>query len=200
MKQTLNERGSVQAVMLAIVGLLAVGIAGYYISRGDAEVMVEKSPEVMVEKSPDAMIKTSPEVMMEKSVAPSPSVMMKKDEGSMVAKAKVAEYTKAAYDAAVSSGDVVALYFYANWCPICKAGFPRFEAAVSTQNGDTFSAFRVSFNDSDTSSEEAAAAKTFQVGSQHTLVMVKNGAVLSKELVSSTTQSQYEAAFAAALK
>jgi hypothetical protein len=35
------------------------------------------------------------------------------------------DFNKADYDTAVKSGKLVTLYFYANWCPLCKAEFPK---------------------------------------------------------------------------
>jgi len=167
-------------------------------------VTTRKAPDVMMEQpEPSGMMeKPDPSGMME----PSPSAMMKASPEAMQdgagmekSRASVAEYSQAAYDAAVASGRPVALYFYANWCPVCKVEFPKFEAAVQTQESGALAAFRVSYNDSDTSAEETAAAKAFQVGYQHTLVLIKNGSVISKELVSGQTQAEYETRLESAL-
>src|SRR5690606_15568667 len=50
--------------------------------------------------------------------------------------AQVISYTKEAYDEAINGNKLVVLYFYANWCPICKAEFPAFEKAIATFSQD----------------------------------------------------------------
>jgi len=38
--------------------------------------------------------------------------------------AVVLDFKKSDYDAAINSSKLVVLYFYADWCPICKKEFP----------------------------------------------------------------------------
>lgn len=87
----------------------------------------------------------------------------------------VTEFSMAGYMNAVKTGKLVVLYFYANWCPSCKEQFPKFQAAIAELANPRVAAFRVNYNDSDTDSEEKTAAQTFQVGSEGTLVIVKDG-------------------------
>lgn len=186
------ERGFSRSVAVVSVALIAAVLAVYYISRPEEQLMMESpSPSAMMEKSP------SPSVMMEKS--PEPEKMMKDDNESGV-RASVAEYTQSSYAEAIASGRVVALYYYANWCPVCKAEFPKFVGAVGVLSDDSLAAFRVNYNDSETTDDERASAKQFQVGSQHTLVIVKDGSVLSKELVSGETQDSFEAKLTQAIR
>lgn len=86
------------------------------------------------------------------------------------------DFTKSDYDKAVASDKLVVLYFYANWCPICKAEvanslYPAFD---SLTNSDVVG-FRVSYNDSDTDKDEKALAREFGVAYQHTKVFLKDG-------------------------
>ncbi len=90
-------------------------------------------------------------------------------------KAKLIEFNKADYDKAVVSGNLVVLYFYANWCPICKAEFPKMQAAFNELSSDRVVAFRVNFKDNETSAEEEALARQFGVPYQHTKVFLKGG-------------------------
>jgi thiol-disulfide isomerase/thioredoxin len=67
------------------------------------------------------------------------------------------------------------LYFFANWCPICRAEFPLMEQAFNDITHDQVVGFRVNFNDSDTDGDEVSLARQYGVAYQHTKVFVKNG-------------------------
>ena len=89
--------------------------------------------------------------------------------------ASLTDFTKADYDTALKTDKLIVLYFYANWCPICKAEFPVMQKVFSEMTADKVIGFRVSYNDSETDADEIALAKQFGVGYQHTKVFVKNG-------------------------
>lgn len=137
-------------------------------------------PDGTMIKPDGTMVK--PDEMMEKKDG---ETMMKKDEGTMMAKyagtvlagksAPLLDYTKADYDEAIASDKLVVLYFYANWCPICKAEFPSMQSEFNKLTTDTVIGFRVNYNDSDTDNNERALASQFGVAYQHTKVFVKNG-------------------------
>lgn len=90
------------------------------------------------------------------------------------------DFNKADYDAAVASDKLVVLYFYATWCPICRAEEPELRAAFNDLTGDNVIGFRVNFNDGDTDTDEKALAQQFQVPYQHYKVFLKNGGVVLK--------------------
>lgn len=85
------------------------------------------------------------------------------------------EFNPADYTAAAKSGKLIVLYFYANWCPLCKAEFPKVIAAFDAETSNAVVGFRVNFNDTETSAEEKELAREFGVAYQHTKVFVKNG-------------------------
>lgn len=94
--------------------------------------------------------------------------------------APLLDFTKADYDAAVRLGNVIVLYFYAEWCPICKIEFPRMQAAFDELKTDKVIGFRVNYNDNQTDGSEKDLAKGFGVAYQHTKVILKDGKQLLK--------------------
>ncbi|KKU52382.1 MAG: hypothetical protein A3F26_01845 [Candidatus Ryanbacteria bacterium RIFCSPHIGHO2_12_FULL_47_12b] len=86
------------------------------------------------------------------------------------------EFSPTGYDDALKSGDLVVLYFYANWCPICKKEFPEMQAAFNSfDDNKRVIGFRVNFQDDETSAEEVALARQFGVPYQHTKIFLKGG-------------------------
>lgn len=85
------------------------------------------------------------------------------------------DFNKSDYDSALDKSKLVVLYFYANWCPICKEEFPKAEKAFDELASSEVVGFRVNFNDNDTDSTEKQLAKEFGIAYQHTKVFVKNG-------------------------
>ncbi|MCR4280698.1 MAG: thioredoxin family protein [Candidatus Komeilibacteria bacterium] len=87
----------------------------------------------------------------------------------------VLDFTQADYEKAIASDDLIVLYFYANWCPLCKAEIPEFYEAMAELETDEVVAFRVNFNDNQTDDDEVAMARRYGVAYQHTKVFVKDG-------------------------
>ena len=95
-------------------------------------------------------------------------------------KTKYLDFNKADYDKALKEKKKILLYFYANWCPICKKEQPETFAAFNEINDPDLIGFRVNYRDSDTDSDEEALAKEFGVGYQHTKIILKNGQRVGK--------------------
>ena len=122
---------------------------------------MEKKDDAMMPKESGAMMKFSGAVLAG-SVSP------------------LLDFKKADYDAAIASGKLVTLFFYANWCPLCKAEFPKMQEVFNGLTEDDVVGFRVNYNDDETDSDEKSLAKEFGVAYQHTKVFVKNGTRLVK--------------------
>src|SRR3989344_3158424 len=113
----ISQKGFAMPVIIAIVAVvLVLGGVVYYANQSrtqedkmtQEEVMMEKEGETMMEKEEGAMMDNG-ETMMKYS-------------GAVLAgtSAPVLDFNKTDYDAAIASDKLVVLYFYANWCPICK--------------------------------------------------------------------------------
>lgn len=97
-------------------------------------------------------------------------------------------FSQAGYEQALAEGKTILLYFYANWCPICKAEEPEISAAFSRMGYADVVGFRVNYRDSDTDSYEEGLARQFGITYQHTKVVIKGGERVLKSPDSWDTQ------------
>lgn len=162
------QKGFAQ-IVVAVIVLLLLGVGAYFVStRGDSR----KSAVERIEKA--LPLPEDPSVSGKEVETPNSGSYA----GALLAgrAAPLLDFTKAEYENAKASDKLVALYFYANWCPICKveiaeALYPAFnELSDSRVIG-----FRVNYNDSETEADEKALARELGIGYQHTKVFLKNG-------------------------
>ena len=176
-----SQKGFAMPLVIAII-LLAAVIGGVFYLVGRQRQLIKEDTVVKPVKE-DAMMENPPaggdntvmkgETMMQEEGG----TMMVKYMGTVLAgkSAPLLDFTKADYDAAVKSDKLVVLYFYANWCPICKAEFPVMQEAFNELTTDKVIGFRVNYNDDQTDADEKSLAKQFGVAYQHTKVFLKNG-------------------------
>lgn len=86
--------------------------------------------------------------------------------------APLLEFNQADYDNAIKNGKRVLLMYFADWCPSCQVEKPLAIAAFNETKSDDVVGFLVNFKDTNTSDDETAMAKKFQVPYQHTKVVV----------------------------
>jgi thiol-disulfide isomerase/thioredoxin len=87
----------------------------------------------------------------------------------------VIDFNETDYRAALASERLVVLYFYANWCPICRAEVPEMYRAFDQLTTDEVIGFRINFKDNETDDIEEQLAREYGVAYQHTKVFVQNG-------------------------
>ena len=167
-----NQSGVSLVAVVIITGIVVFGgYAIYMFTSSDVPedgAMIEKSPS----PTPDSMMKDD-KMMEDKNGA----MMELKFSGQVLAgtKSPLLDFNKIDYDKAITSDKLVILYFYANWCPICKAEFPKMQEAFNELTTDEVIGFRVNYNDDQTDSYEEALARQYGVAYQHTKVFIRNG-------------------------
>ncbi len=99
----------------------------------------------------------------------SPSNKSGADDDAITQKGRYVEYSKAVLDSAAAGRRV--LFFYANWCPICRPADASFKESLDEIPQD-LTLIRVNYNDTDTDEEEKALAQKYGVTYQHTFVQI----------------------------
>lgn len=167
---------------LFFIGLTVILAGCNHLATTEQEAMPIKE-EVMIQEQEEMPIKEEVMIQEQESVVQNntmvkPTKSVTKYLGTVLAgkSAPLIDFNKSDYDAALKSGKLVVLYFYANWCPICKkelpnAVYPAFNALTT----DKVIGFRVNYNDDETDDNEKSLARQFGVAYQHTKVFVKNG-------------------------
>lgn len=170
------SRGAVAPVAI-VIAILLIGAIGYTYyeqnkTTSDSAMEDAMNDEVMLEGDKmdgDAM---EQDTMMEgegsEMLGYNGSVLAGKDSPFL-------DFSKEDYEAALKTDKLIVLYFYANWCPICKEEIVKAEAAFEVLEGSDVIGFRVNFKDDQTESYEEQLAREFGVAYQHTKVFVKNG-------------------------
>ncbi len=129
-------------------------------------------PETMIKE--DAMMSGSLEKPIKDDTLMKKDDMMEKDEEAIIKPTGYIEYDAAQVDSALASGQKVALFFHATWCPSCKA-------LDKSLTADTVPSDAIIFKvDYDTSSD---LKSRYRVVGQHTTVILNaDGTEKSKKL------------------
>ena len=129
----------------------------------------------MMEKEDSAMEKEVDTMDNDKEVLYSGAILA----GSTT---RLFDFNKADYNKALANEENIVLYFYADWCPLCKNEVANsLYPAFSELSDPSVIGFRVNFRDGDTDKDEEQLAKDFGVAYQHTKVFLKNGSRVLKD-------------------
>jgi len=143
-------------LIVAVVGVIILIVGGVFLlnqnsSKSNGVTVGEKTSEQMTEDGD--------------------SIMMKED-------SRYVEYSNGVLEESKDKRRV--LYFYANWCPICRPADADFKANMNSIPEDVV-VIRVNYNDTDTDSEEEALADKYEVPYQHTFVQIdENGQEITR--------------------
>lgn len=185
MKNFYSRQGLAAGALISIIaGIIVLGTIVYFV--GSNKVGAPETPDAKGDFTIENK-KTEGDSMMkdDKMIDDKEAMPIMKDEieraitfsGKVLAghAAPLLDFTKTDYETALKSDKLIVLYFYANWCPICKEEVPKLEAAFNELQTSRVVGFRVNYKDSETDKDEEALAKQFGVGYQHTKVFLKNG-------------------------
>ncbi len=140
-----------KGIIIAGVVVLVLVVGGLFIANQNSQ----QAEKVKMEQEKATMEKGN--------TTKQDDVMMKKDSSRYV------EYSKGVLDGSANKRRV--LYFYANWCPICKPADADLTANSSKIPADV-TVIRVNYNDTDTDQEEKELAKKYAITYQHTFVQI----------------------------
>ena len=176
------KKGCLMA-LLAIFGIVAFGCTqGAQTDQSMMEKDKMAKDEGAMEK--DSMEKSGEAMQKEEEVMKKDTEMMEKSPytGKILAgtTSKYLEFNKADYDKALGENKKILLYFYANWCPICKREQVDTFAAFNELNDQNFIGFMVNYKDGDDDADEKALAQQYGIAYQHTKVILKDGKQIGK--------------------
>jgi len=177
------QKGSIAGIIGGViaVGILVIILVATGGNTSDEKVMIES--DVMMEEE---LHNDDTAMMEEKSMdadLPINTVMV--EEGDVVSyqgdilagngSAILLDFEQSDYETALAGDVPVFLYFYAKWCPSCRAEVPKMQAAFNDETAPAVIGFRVNYKDKDTDDFEKGLASEFGIGYQHTKVALVNG-------------------------
>ena len=100
-------------------------------------------------------------------------------------------YEPSSFEQALNSEKVVFLNFHANWCPTCKLEDPEIKQAFNELEYEDVIGFQIHFNDDETKDFDEEAIKNFQVGYQHTKIILKKDGFVSTDTRETFTKERF---------
>lgn len=180
------QKGNALVIGLGL-GAVLVLVVGYGVYQHNQKSMIQKNDSMIKKEEVTKMMETQDDNMMKKdesmmesndTITDSKDSMMKTSYSGKVLAGKNAQYLEfntEDYQKAKAEGNTIFLDFYANWCPVCRAEEPIIYEGFNELESDKVVGFRVNYKDNETSDDEKALAKEFDITYQHTKVILKNG-------------------------
>jgi len=149
-------------ITISVLVLLAAGGVGYFTLRGNTASTKQVAVQDIIPAGKDVMPSDKDTMMEEDS--------MMEENGTPVNKSgSYVQYTDGILATHVENRRV--LFFYANWCPICRPADADFNENLNLIPEDV-TLIRVNYNDTETDVAEKALAKKYNVTYQHTFVQI----------------------------
>ena len=92
------------------------------------------------------------------------------------------DFNTTSYSQDLSDNKTILLYFTSSWCQSCNEEMVDLKSALKDNHNQNFSAYKVNFNDANTSVDEKNLAKEQDVIFQHTKVIIQNQKQVFKNL------------------
>jgi thiol-disulfide isomerase/thioredoxin len=172
-----HRRAGMATPLIVTIILVAAALAGaalYSVRNGEPEVTPTPDVTPTPVVSPGTGGASGSAAIASGSFAPEGAILA----GTV---SPLIEFNRADYDRALAEGKTILLYFYANWCPICRVEFQDTQGAFRELNEPDIVGFRVSYNDSETDDNEESLARQFGIAYQHTKVVLVDGTPVLKD-------------------
>lgn len=155
-----------------------------------AEVM-EKKDDAMMEKKDEGAMEPKDDATMEDNDSAAGVII--DGEGTMMQDIgpSYTLYDSVRATEAMKAGQAVVLYFYAAWCPICRAEDPKIKSWIEG-SGLGISGFRVNYD------KESALKAKYKIPYQHTTVFLNAKGEEAERFSGPVTESEFRAALAKA--
>ncbi|MBI4175950.1 MAG: thioredoxin family protein [Candidatus Aenigmarchaeota archaeon] len=170
---------AMNSLMIGIVVIIIIAVGGaLFYSQTYPTSRDITQPDGTILKPDGTMVKPDGTMIAPDGTMTKPDGTMVEPEeagGSMViagSTTKYLKFDKAAYEKALADKKAVYLYFYANWCPICRAERPNILQAFNELSEPEAVGFEVHFNDNELTPDQEAMARQFGVAYQHTTIII----------------------------
>jgi thiol-disulfide isomerase/thioredoxin len=154
----MHRRGNSTLAIIAIVFVVAIGGAAFYLLQGSS--------------APESTLPTPHSVTSNEEKTMDREDGMASDGNMVQDGSRYVMYSKSGYEEVKNQKHV--LYFYANWCPTCRPVDAELQRSLNDIPEDLL-IVRVNYNDSETDSDEESLANAFNITYQHTFVYIENG-------------------------
>lgn len=143
---------SMKGILIVLTALLILGVGYYFVVSRNTSSM----DDIVNENS---------------------QIVTKTKQGGVVDKTEelsnYLDYSEEMLQESLDSGQIVLLYFTANWCPTCRAQEPiNVSLFKNLQDDSDIVAYKAHVLDDETTEEEEALAKEYGVRLQHSFVLI----------------------------